>query len=59
MGRSVQDAAESSLEISRNIDGVAASATATSATVERTSTAATELATMATDLQRQVARFTF
>ncbi|MCG2801940.1 MAG: methyl-accepting chemotaxis protein [Cellulomonas sp.] len=59
MGRSVQDAAESSLEISRNIDGVAASAAATSATVQRTSTAATELATMATDLQRQVARFTF
>ncbi|WP_159806127.1 methyl-accepting chemotaxis protein [Cellulomonas citrea] len=59
VGRSVQDAAESSHQIARTIDGVAAAASATSSTVEETSSAATSLATMAADLRRQLERFRF
>jgi methyl-accepting chemotaxis protein len=59
MGHNVAEASTGSVEIASNIGGVATAATATTTTVEQTSTAVAELARMASDLRLQVAMFRF
>lgn len=59
MGHNVAEASTGSVEIASNIGGVATAASATTTTVEQTSTAVAELARMASDLRLQVAMFRF